>query len=745
MSHTFLPSKTYEEALDRAARLWGIEPEYHDTWGRRHVTTPGIERAILEARGLAAGTREELDAAVEQRLAEEWARLLPPVFVAGESAWPKGFPVNVPAEQAEGRAALEIRWEDGEVERRDLPLEGMARVGEMELRGARYVRKQVPLGGRARLGYHDVELTLGRQRAAMRLILCPDRAYTAPPIGDGGRTAGLALALYGLRSNRNWGSGDLTDLEGVLDWTAAELGVSFIGLNPLHAIANRQPFNTSPYLPMSSFYKNAIYLDLERVEDFRETRRARCWRERPQTQQAIQAARAAAFIEYEQVWKLKLHGLKLAFAGFLRREWRRDTGRAREFKEYVEREGELLDQFAVFCALDEFIHRRQPEVWIWRDWPEEYHDPESGEARAFAKKHWRLVLFYKYAQWQTERQLEAAQQHARERGLSIGLYHDLALATDRCGADFWACRPFFVSGCRVGAPPDTFSPQGQDWSFPPPNTDHHRETGYRLIAEAIRKNCRHGGALRIDHVMRFFRLYWIPEGNAPADGAYVRDYSDDLLHILALESARNQVVVVGEDLGTVTQEIRRALAGFGIYGYRVPQFEKRDDGEIKRPREYADHALVASSTHDLPTLAGLWLFRDIEARRAAGLLPNENDYHRQLEDRRREKQKLLDALFEEGLLPDWVARRAEHLPEFTGELHNALTGWLARAPSRLLALTTEDLFKEIEQQNLPGTTSEYPNWRRRMRYAVEELQGGAARDFTTMFRHWLEWTGRRAG
>jgi 4-alpha-glucanotransferase len=529
------------------------------------------------------------------------------------------------------------------------------------------------------------------------------------------------------------------------DWLAGEIGAGFIGLNPLHAIPNRQPFNTSPYLPSSVFFKNPIYLDLERVEDFRNSARARALFCRAETQAELEALRTAEFVEYERVYALKMRGLKLAFPTFLR-EYRRGTARAAAFREYVAREGELLERFATWCALDEWIRACQPGCWVWPDWPEPWRDPDSDATREFRKKHWRSVLFHQYVQWQIDLQLEAVQAHARRKGLSIGLYHDLALAADRCGADLWAHRPFYVSGCRVGAPPDGFSPKGQDWSFPPPCSQHHRETGYRLFAESIRANCRHGGALRIDHVMRFFRLYWIPEGMDPTQGAYVRDHSDELLRILALESVRQQVAIVGEDLGTVTPEIRRALEGFGLFGYKVLYFEKNDRGEFRPPPEYPLQALVSSTTHDLPTLAGFWLGRDIEARRSTGLLHDETAYHHQLAERAWEKQKLLDALLGFGLLPEWVPRRAEEVPELTGELHNAVVGWLASTSAALLTLNQEDLTKETEQQNLPATTSEYPNWRRKMRLSLEQLRSEpVAHDFTAMFRHWLERTGRLNG
>jgi len=743
---SFEPAESYEQALSRAAGIWGVEPEYSDTWGKPHVTSLEVQKAILQALGVPAGSKEELDRAVEERLWRHWNSLLPPVVVLGEGAEKREFPLHVPTSLAGHTVGIEFRLEDGSTERREFSLAQLPSSGQAELRGTHYLRKQVPVPEDIPLGYHDVTASIlcsdGRAGGAtMRLILCPDRAYAPPVIREGRRTAGLAISLYGLRSDRNWGCGDLTDLETLIDWLADELGVSFVGLNPLHDIPNRYPFNISPYLPSSALYRNCIYLDVERLEDFQKASGLQRMLSLPETQSELEALRRSEQIQYERVHALKLRALKLAFLAFLP-ELRKGGDRARQFQEFMEREGALLERYAVHCALAEWIHARWPQIWVWPDWPEEFRDPDSEAVRRFAKRHWRLVKFYQYLQWQLDLQLAAVQQHALRKGLEIGLYHDLALATDRCGADSWAYRSFYVSGCRVGAPPDGFAPRGQDWSFPPPNSERHRQTGYQLFAEIVRHNCRQGGALRIDHVMRFCRLYWIPSGQPPTEGAYVQDSYEVLLHILALESVRQKVVIIGEDLGTVTPEIRRALNRFGIFGYRVPYFEKDHQEEYRPPQEYPAEVLVSSSTHDLPTLAGFWLARDIEARRDAGLLP-EGSYHRQLAERARDKQRLLDLLFRLGLLPECSPRSANHVPELTGELHNALVGFLAATPSRLLALTQEDLFKETEQQNLPASTWQYPNWQRKMRFTLEELRSSPlARDFTRMFRDWLERSGR---
>ncbi|MBM3747656.1 MAG: 4-alpha-glucanotransferase, partial [Acidobacteria bacterium] len=740
----FEPAATLEQALDRAAEWWGIQPEYEDTWGERHVTPPEVQQAVLAALGVPAGSREQLDEAVEERLWQDWNGLLPPVVVRDQAF--REMPLTVPWEWTGGTAGLEVRLEDGGIRRWEASLDGLETSTWAELRGRTFVRKQLPLPEDLPLGYHDVTVELEREGApaitgAARLILCPERAYTPRVLRDGGRTAGLAIALYGVRSARNWGCGDFTDLERLIDWLAEAVGASFVGLNPLHDIPNRRPFNLSPYLPATAFYKNPIYLDLERVEEFHRSPRARAWLARPEIQAEIEELRQAELAEYERVHALKLRALRLAFPVFLRQLWR-DSPRAAQFREFVAREGELLDRYATYCVLDLWIRARHPGVWVWPDWPEPYRDPDSAAVQRFARRHWRTVLFFKWIQWQVDLQLAAAQEHARRRGLAIGLYHDLALATDRCGADFWAYRSFYVSGCRVGAPPDGFAPKGQDWAFPPPDADRHRQDGYRLLVESVRHNLRHGGALRIDHVMRFFRLYWIPEGLDPAQGAYVQGDWQDLLRILALESVRHRVAIIGEDLGTVTAEIRRTLDQFGIIGYQVPYFEKQPSGEFRAPSQYRPSALVSSSTHDLPTLAGYWVGRDIEARRAAGLLPDEASYERQLSDRAADKQQLLTLLLRLGLLPEGFPRRADQAPELTGELHNAVVGLMALTPCRLMALNQEDLFKETEQQNLPASTWQYPNWQRKMKYSLEALRASPAREFTRMLRAWLERSGR---
>jgi 4-alpha-glucanotransferase len=735
-----MPQQSFEELLDQAAAACGIEPAYWDIWGKRHETSPEVKQAILASLGIASDTPDELERSVAERTRHEWSRLAPPCLVASK-AGPHTLPLSLPADTLRQPVTLMIRLEDGATTSIEAHPAELAHEASVQIDGRPFVRVLVPLTKVFPLGYHEIQVTRGPIAAHTCYIVTPDHVWeeTSPDLAP--RLAGITLSLYGLRSARNWGCGDFRDLLDVVDWARTELRASFVGLNPLHAIHNRRPFNTSPYLPNSVFYQNFLYLDVEGIEDYQQSRRAGERRVRAETCSEIEQLRAAPFVEYERVAALKLQFLKLAFARFLR-EWRANSPRALQFRAFLDQEGELLEKFATYCALDEYLHKRDPKLWIWPDWPTQFRDPASPAVQAFRAKHWRSILFYQYLEWQISVQLGRAQQRAKARGLGIGLYHDLALATDRFGSDLWAHRPYYIAGCRVGAPPDDFSPSGQDWGFPPPDSRRHRENGYRLFAESIRKNCRHGGALRIDHVMRFFRLYWIPDGKTAAGGAYVRELSLDYLRVLALESVRNQVVVVGEDLGTVEPEVRETLARFGILSYRLLYFEQDQQGHFKSSEQYPRQALVSSTTHDLPTLAGFWIGADIEARRQAGII-DDSAFQAQWAGRAVEKQKLLDLLFQSRLLAPHLPREAAGYPELTGELHDAFIGLLALTPSLLLALNQEDLTKETAQQNVPGTTWQYPNWGRKMRFSVEQLRADPqALAFTAIVRHWLAQSGR---
>ena len=583
------------------------------------------------------------------------------------------------------------------------------------------------LPGTLPLGYHHLKWVHQQIPGESHLIVCPPKVWA----GDDQRHAGIAISLYGLRSARNWGCGDFRDLKDFCSW-AASVGAAFVALNPLHAIHNRQPFNTSPYLPLSSFFRNYLYLDVEAIEGF-SSPPIRAEFASEEVQQALAKLRSSEYVEYEQIAKLKLRFLRKLFAGF---------HGSPEFDEFEQRGGGLLHTFALFCALDEHFQRTKPGTWIWKDWPVEYHHPQSSACQKFAREHTEELRFHSWLQWNIEIQLKETQAQALRSGMSIGLYHDLALATDRFGCDLWSHPEHFAAGCRVGAPPDAFSPEGQDWSFPPPNSVVARKDGFQLFAASIRRNASPGGALRIDHVMRLFRLFWIPEGHSAKDGTYVHEPWRDLLGILALESHRLRFLVIGEDLGTVSDEIRQGLNEYGVLSYKVLYFMRGGHSTFLPAREYSVQAVATITTHDLPTIAGFWESLDIEARWSAGLLSAEAR-RKQLDERAVDKEKLLELLHREKLVKSNFPSSADQIPAMTHELQDAILTMLASSPCSLLAINQEDLTLEVHQQNLPGSTAEYPNWRRKMKLGIEDLRHSQAGiSLATRLRNWFESSGR---
>ena len=735
--YSFAYPQSYDDALARAAEACSIDLEYWDIFHRQHHISGDGLRSILSSLGWDVSSQDSIQNELLQRF--EAARTRPVKATAVISESDKSLELTLPMDST-GQIGFQIQQDAGPLLVGSFDVRALEGVRELSSQygGARVYR--LPLPNELPLGYHGLELTLnGAHLASVHLVVCPDRAYLPNELAHGGRTAGLNVTLYGLRSDRNWGCGDFTDLKALVEWAHRELGFSFIGLNPLHALHNRVPYNTSPYLPLSVYYKNHIYTDVEAVPEFAQSRWAQALRKSEHVDMRIRQARQSEFVAYHEVDVLKQRFLKVLYREFKRSS---DDTRLHAFAEFCRQEGDLLDKFALYRSLDEILHKQDRNRWTWRDWPAEYHTPDSAACKAFAAAHFRTVEYYKYSQFVLEEQLKSVQEHAKSTGMSIGLYHDLAVATDSCGSDLWAHGKFYVNGCRVGAPPDDFSPKGQDWGFPPPNGQAHSEDGYTLYRESIRKIVRSGGALRLDHVMRQFRLFWIPAGMEAAQGTYVRDNALDLMRILALESVRSQNIIIGEDLGTVTDEIRDMLARFRILSYRLFYFERNREGYFTPSARYPQQALVSSSTHDLATLTGFWEYRDIEARRAAGLA-DEHGYWEQRRNRNAEKQRMLDILHHEGLMPSGSERDASRMPELNGDVHNAAIGFLAQVPSMILLLNQEDLTKETEQQNLPGSTSEYPNWQRKMRVRIEDLSGPQMAPYVAMARYQLERTGRR--
>jgi 4-alpha-glucanotransferase len=443
-------------------------------------------------------------------------------------------------------------------------------------------------------------------------------------------------------------------------------------------------------------------------------------------------------VNYEEVSTVKIEVLREVFRTFMANQGQTHLGSDRwaSFQEYIEAQGQYLEKYSTFCALHDYFGTESPL------WPAEYRDPESNEVKKFQRMNEEPILFWKYVQWQLEEQLRGVQEHARSKGMMIGLYNDEALAVDRNGADFWALRDFFHDGFRVGAPPDAFAPDGQDWGFPPPDRDRLRSAGYEPFIKKLETSCKFSGALRIDHVMQLYHLFWIPEDGKAKDGVYVKDFESDLLNLIALVSQRTQTIIIGEDLGTVPFDFRDRLMEKGIFSYRVFYFERDKAQNLLSPGAYPESALVTISTHDLPTLAGFWCQSDIDVRKKIGQITEkrEEEFRR---ERTEHKAKIIEKLVQENFLPAQTAHAAWESPFPTDNLHKAVLAFVLNTPSRLVVINQEDIFLDTKQQNFPGTTSECPNWSTKMRFTLEDFYSNdECRSLWERLRDLVEASGR---
>lgn len=681
------------------ASAYGVELDYIDNWGQTRRAKPAVIQAILDSVGASPAARASREQA-------SWTSLLPPLLVLSPRA--KGIELSIPLARIDERLEFACGSATDSLRLSDLP-----ELATNSVNGRTYSRRLCPLPRQLAPGEYEFRARFSGDSvwSTSRLILAPDRIWWPEGLEQRQwRRSGITIALYGLRSDRNWGVGDFRDLADFGLWARRALGAELVGLNPLHVIPNRYPYNISPYLPTSAYFRNPLYLDVEGVPEFRLCQAAQDLWASPIVQQQLAALRDTEFVEYEPVWKLKLQFLRLLHRTF---ESTAPDSRRAAFQTWFDHPDQArLRAFSTFCALDEVIHDRNPDVWLWTDWPAEYREPANPAVVEFAREHPGLIRFHAYLQWLVDEQLAHVQTQLRDAGMEIGLYHDLALATDRFGFDVWYEPDAYVAGCRVGSPPDGFSPDGQDWSFPPPRTDYWERTNYAGFRELIRSNARHGGALRIDHVMRFYRLYWIPEGFPAQDGAYVRYPAETLLRFIALESQQGGFLVIGEDLGTVPGDLRTLLTQYGVLGYRLLIFEK-DGDEFRPPGAYPDLAVASVTTHDLPTLFGFLSGRDIEARRSAGLV-----------DAAAAEQQTTARASDQAA---WNrALNLTNIPPDAEQLVVAAVTFLSRTECALLILNQEEITGEENQQNLPGSTSEYPNWRRKMKFCIGELDTNPA-------------------
>ncbi len=725
---------TEQALLARLAERAGIATDYYDIAGTLHFTSDDTKRAILIAMGFAIDTTASLMQTLQEWDDTPWQRPCDPVRILrdGEAGGPLSCYL-VLEDGKEGSLTVEwqIRDEANAVVQESRAGPGLTAAEVRFLKGQRHVRVEIPAPHGLSLGYYTVtilaESLVGGIEGSMRLIVAPRQCYIPPPLEANQRLWGLALQLYSLSSDRNWGCGDFTDLGRIVEWAGKELGAGVIGLNPLHALRNTTPYHISPYAPYSRLYLNELYIDLDQLPEWHESEEAQQQFLAPKFQAALRALRQMRQVDYNAVATAKRTMLELAYSTFIAEAYSGDephlqpnTERARRLERFIQSEGTPLELYATFQTLEEERRLIQSTSTTWHDWPKQFLMPGQ-PVREYANRHRKRIRFFQYIQWVASEQLNEIQRTAEQLAMPIGLYHDMALGADRNGAEAWIYQSVLALGADCGAPPDSFAPEGQNWGLPPINPHALRSSGYELLIQLLRNNFRSGGAIRLDHVMAFFRLFWIPRGRPASEGTYVHYPFEDLLAIVALESIRSHTLVIGEDLGTVPDWVREQLAKARVLSYRVFYFERHADGAMKPPGHYPAQSLAVTTTHDLPTLAGFWSGEDLRVRSRLGAFHDDSAHRQAWEERQRDKARILNALQHERLLPTGVTEDLATAPAMTTDLCHAIHLYLAHTPSYLVLANLEDGLGELSQTNLPGTIDSHPNWTRKYSIPVDHM------------------------
>ncbi|GGV12263.1 4-alpha-glucanotransferase [Streptomyces griseoflavus] len=649
------PAEPPSADLSRLAALHGVATSYSPSPDRTVTASATAVTLALAALGVDTAGPDAVRAALTARERERDARLLPPTVVA----WGTDTPAALAALPDGTR--IGVRTEQGET-----------------VASARHLPP----------GVHDLTATAPDGRTARaHLIVAPPR-LPAPR----GRSYGLLVQLYSLLSRRSWGMGDLADLGELAGWAGRTLGAGFVQVNPLHAAVPGPPTDPSPYRPSSRRFPDPVHLRIEDVPEFAyvaDRDRVRALLERAaRLREAV--LDKGALIDRDAVWDAKREALELVHEVPL------GPGRQAAYADFRTAQGQDLEDHATWYALAE-VHGAD-----WHRWPAELRDPRSpGTARARRELAGR-VDFHSRLVWLTDAQLTAAQRTAREAGMPVGIVHDLAVGVHPAGADAWAQQDHFAAGMSVGAPPDAFNARGQDWGLPPWRPDRLAASGYAPFRALLRALFRYAGALRIDHVMGLFRLWWVPEGHPPTEGTYIRYDAEAMLAVLVLEASRAGSVVIGEDLGTVEPGVREALRERGVYGTSVLWFERDWEGDRRPlpPDTWRADCLATATTHDLPPTAARLGGDHVELRDSLGLLT------RPLEVERAEAAADVDEwrelLGRLGLLRGASGEEAEI---------RAVHRYLLRTPARMIGVWLPDGVGDRRPQNLPGTWDQYPNWR----------------------------------
>jgi len=674
--------------LQQLARLYGVQTVYYDVFHHRCRASVEVLLAALRSLGAPVVTLQDVPAAWRERQQAQWQRPLDPVAIAWDGG-PPVIRVRLPSAAAEAILIGCLTLETGEQERWEWRGTDLPTLETAEVAGTRYIVKRLRLLSRLPWGYHRLTLELAGKCEEALIISAPVKTYIPPE----SQVWGTFLPLYALHTQQSWGSGDFSDLESLMSWVA-EMGGQVVATLPLLPTFLDETSTPSPYLPVSRLMWNELYLDVTKSPELPKCPSAQALLASSSFQREIESLRKLPLVDYRHQMALKRQVLeKLCRCLFAEPSERLDA--LHRFTE----DNPLVENYARFRATGE------KQRTSWRSWPQPLRDGvlNKGDYDEEVRR------YHLYGQWLAHEQIQALSEEAHRK--SVKLYLDLPLGVHPDGFDVWRERNLFALDASVGAPPDAVFTRGQTWNFPPLHPEKIREQGYHYTIAYLRHHLKHGGILRIDHVMGFHRLFWIPNGLETGQGVYVRYHEEELYAILALESHRHQAIVVGEDLGTVPPEVRPAMRRHGLHRMYVLQYEVVTNHQrALRPVPY--NAVASLNTHDMFPFAAFWEGLDIKEQAGMGLL-DKLEVRSKIGVRQAIKEALVTFLQGRGWIKEPVVD--------TSAILKACLSFLSASQARVLLVNLEDLWRETQPQNIPSTKEEYPNWRRKARYSLEEF------------------------
>ena len=716
--------------LKELAEISGVASEYTDKVGQVHYTTDAVRKCFLKDMGYHCETETEIDNSLKYLQEAVWRRGTDFVHAFFTDEPEMSVNLYIPRTDKNGTAVFEFEDEKKYIIRDEVILTELDIQESKIIDDVDYIKIEVPILKRLNEGYYNLSIYINNKKYKTMLIMALPKCYLEEGVAEEQfRVYGIAAQLYALRSKNNMGIGDFTDLKKLIKLVAAN-GGDVVGVNPLGAMFPESRADVSPYRALSRAYLNYVYVDLKAVPEYNESAIVQAMINSENIKSQVEYLRNLDKVYYYGVFKLKIQLLKAMFEYFKAVHINKQKGittRGQEFLNFVEAKGE---RFNNLCAFEALLEKYSGDGTYndWRFWPYCYDDINSINTREFAEKNYDLLNFYAYCHWLADCQLKEAADLCKQLNMKIGLYLDSPIGASSSGVEVWENREVFAENMGIGAPADPMRPRGQSWGFAPYHPQKLRINGYAPFIHLIRENMQHAKALRIDHAMGLMRLFWIffEQNNPVVQGAYVYYNMKELVAILSIESHRHKCMVIGEDLGTVPPGFREYMFEHGLLSNKVFFRQKNKDGSFLEPDKYQYLSLAQACTHDQATICGYWLDEDIETFNGCRLYVNEEQYQKNLETRKQERQLLIDAFEKQQTFYD-AASKQDAINKLDGKslpknLEYAVNKYVAKTNSAIYLQRIEDIYGQIVMENVPGTTFEYPNWRVKLGISLEDIE-----------------------